>query len=248
VLIHFLQPYAIDDATSPFRTLYLLTLIPGLGSALAFAWMVREKRRAPNRESKFWASVRALPTGFRRYLLGAGVFGAGDFAPTLLILAATQLLAPNYGLIEAAQIAALLFTLRNVLYAAASYPVGVLSDRYGRRGLLALGYVLSAVMAAGFAAAFVIPGAGLLLLAFLFALAGVSVAVVDSLEGALTADLIPDESVRGLAYGVLGTVNGIGDFLSSAVVGVLWSISPAIGFSYAAGLMLVGAVLLHRVR
>src|SRR5207253_7193872 len=55
--------------------------------------------------------------------------------------------------------AALLYALRNGLYAAASYPVGALSDRYGRRGLLALGYVVGAVVAAGFAAAFAVPGA-----------------------------------------------------------------------------------------
>jgi hypothetical protein len=94
-----------------------------------------------------------------------------------------------------------------------------------------------------------LPGAGLVLLAIPFVLSGISVAAVDALEGAMTADLVPDESIRGTAFGVLGAVNGLGDFLSSTVVGFLWwGVSPVAGFAYAAALMLVGAGLLHRVR
>jgi MFS family permease len=247
-VLHWLEPYAADP-TRPYRLVFFLTLIPGLGSALAFAWLVKEKRRTPNHQLRFWASVKALPVDFRWFLAGAGVFGLGDFSATLLILAATQLLTPQVGIVEAAQVAALLYALRNAVYAAASYPIGAVSDHYGRRGLLALGYVVGAVMAAGIAALFLLPIAGLIPLTILFVLSGISIAGVDALEGAMTADLVPDESIRGTAFGVLGTVNGIGDFISSTVVGFLWwGISPVAGFAYAAVLMLIGAGLLHRVR
>jgi MFS family permease len=242
------QPYASENPSMPFRIIFLLTLVPGLGAALAFAWIVKEKRRPANHEIKFWASVRALPANFRRFLVGVGVFGAGDFSHTLLILAATQLLTGRHGAVTAAQIAALLYALRNVFYTAASYPVGALSDRFSRRGILLLGYVLGAVVMVGFAAAFLTNTNSILWLCALFALAGVYIAVEDALEGVLTADLVPDVSIRGTAYGVMGTVNGIGDFLSSIVVGLLWSFSPEAGFAYAAVAMFLGAVLLHRVR
>ena len=247
-LMFLLQPYSRENSAIPFRIVFLLTLVPGLGSPLVFALMVKEKRRPANREIKFWTSVRALPTNFRRFLVGVGVFGAGDFSHTLLILAATQLLAGSHGAVTAAQIAALLYALRNVFYAAASYPVGALGDRYSRRGLLLLGYLLGAVVMVGFVIAFLTNTNSILWLGVLFALAGVYIAVEDSLEGVLTADLVPDESNRGTAYGVMGTVNGIGDFLSSAVVGLLWSLKPEAGFAYAAVAMFSGAVLLHRVR
>jgi MFS family permease len=246
-LMFLLAPYATENPSLPFRIIFLLTLVPGLGAALVFALVVRERRRAPH-GAKFWASVRALPTGFRRFLVGLGVFGAGDFSHTLLILAATQLLSGRHGTVAAAEIAAMLYALRNTLHTATSYPVGALSDRFGRRGILVLGYVLGAIVMLGFIAAFHTHTTSIVFLGVLFALAGVYIAIEESLEGAMTADLVPDESNRGTAYGVMGTVNGVGDFLSSAVVGLLWSFSPEAGFLYAAAAMLLGALLLARVR
>ncbi|MCS6937167.1 MAG: MFS transporter [Candidatus Bipolaricaulota bacterium] len=245
-LLALLAPYA-DDPTMPFRTVFLVTLVPGLGAALVFGLFVRERRRAPNHQMRLWATVRALPDSYRRFLVGVGVFGAGDFAHTMLILAATQLLTPAYGLLGAAQIAAMLFVVRNLLYAAAAYPVGALSDRVGRRALLALGYLLGALVSCGVLLAFLASVSSLFYLGMLFALAGVYIAVEDTLEGALTADLVPNEGVRGVAYGVLGTINGVGDFIASAVVGLLWTaLSPVVAFGYAALLMAAGALILSR--
>jgi MFS family permease len=80
-------------------------------------------------------------------------------------------------------------------------------------------------------------------------MAGTYIAIEDALESALTADLVPDESVRGTAFGVMGTVNGVGDLLSSVIVGVLWWwIGPLPGFVFSAIMMLLGAGLLYRVR
>ena len=175
------------------------------------------------------------------------MFGAGDFSATLLIAAAVILLTPAYGN-DAPSLAALLYTLRNVFYRGRLLPGGG-AERPGRpRSLLALGYLLGSAVTAGFAGAFFAAGVPLIWLLLLFALAGVFIAVVDSLQGAMTADLVPDQSLRGTAYGVLGTVNGVGDFVSSAAVGLLWSVSPTLGFGYAAVLMFAGAALLHRVR
>jgi MFS family permease len=246
-LLATLRPASPDDDAAPFRVVFLLTLIPGLGSALAFAVLVREKRRTP-RPTHLWASIRALPAPFRRLLVGVGVFGAGDFAHTLLVLAAVEALTPAHGPVAPA-LAAGLYGVRNVLYAAASFPVGALSDRLGRRGLLVVGYVLGAGVMVGFAAVLGRGAVGLPVLAVLFGLAGVYIAVEDALERALTADLVPDVTLRGTAYGVLGTVNGLGDFLSSAGVGLLWwAFGPVPGFACAAVLMLSGAVLTYRVR
>jgi MFS family permease len=242
-LLAYLHPHG-TDASSPFRTIFLLTLIPGLGSGLAFAILVSEKRGMPS-QTRFWTSVNSLPAPFRRFLWGCGIFGMGDFARTLLILAATQLLAPTRGIEHAAQLAGLLYVGHNVFYAGYSYPVGALSDRLGRRGLLAIGYLGGALSALGLVAAFAWKIDAVIFLLAMFGLAGFSIAVEDALEGAMTADLIA-EPLRGTAYGVLGTVNGVGDLVASVMVGVLWTaFSSVVAFAYAAITMGLGALVLY---
>jgi MFS family permease len=173
-----------------------------------------------------------------------GVFGVGDFAHTLLILRATELLTPEFGITHAAQLAALLYTVRNIFYTLASYPIGALSDVIGRRGLLAAGYCSAVVMCVGF----LFPLSSVWYLGVLFALAGTYIAVEDALEGAIAADLLPPE-IRGLGYGVLGTVNGVGDLFSSVIVGMLWTqVGSAAGFGYAAIIGLIGALVIFRLR
>jgi len=236
------------DPSAPFRTVFLLTLIPGLGSAIAFALMVREKRGTPSAR-KFWPSLGALPKPFRLFLWGVGIFGMGDFARTLIILAAAHLLTPRYGVGRAAQLAALFYVVHNAFYAGYSYPIGALSDRFGRRGLLCLGYLAGALTAAGFLAAFLWQLDVIVYLLGLFALAGFSIAVEDALEGVITADLVADEGLRGTAYGVLGTVNGVGDLVASVLVGTVWTaISPIWGFGCAAALMGIGTLVTYKLR
>lgn len=247
-LLALLQGRAGANPSAPFRLIFWLTLIPGVSSALAFALLVTEKRRAPNHDLRFWATLRSLPRPFFRLLTGVGLFGIGDFAHTFLILTATQLLAPTHGIVRAAQIAGLLYVARNVIYAGASFPIGAWSDRIGRRGLLAAGYIAGALVAVGFAAAFLFHLQSLPYLLFLFCLAGAYIAAQDALEGAITADFVAGEA-RGTGYGLMATVNGVGDLVASAVVGLLWTVvSPVAGFGYAAVFMLAGAVVLYRVR
>lgn len=243
-IIGYLESVPLADPSQPFRVVFLLTLIPGIGSALAFALMVKEQRRPANRALRFWATLQALPRSYTRFLTGVGVFGIGDFAHTLLILRATELLTPEFGVTQAAQLAALLYTVRNIFYTLASYPIGALSDVIGRHGLLAAGYCTAAVVCVGF----LFPVSSLWYLGVLFALAGTYIAVEDALEGAIAADLLPPE-IRGLGYGMLGTVNGIGDLCSSIIVGLLWTqATSAVGFGYAAALSLAGAVIIFRLR
>ena len=246
-LLSYLGPHSVDPSR-PFRIAFLLTLIPGLASAVTFAALVHETRK-PGSRTSLWASVGTLPRPFGRFLLGVGIFGAGDYSHTLMILAATQLLAPQRGVTRAAAIAGLLYVLHNVLYALTAYPIGALSDKRGRRGLLSVGYALGAIVALGFAAAFWSKRADILFIAFLFMLAGAFVAIQDALEGAMTADLVPEISKRGVAYGVTGSVNGVGDLISSAIVGIVWSIySPILAFAYAAVMMASGAIAIQWVR
>ncbi len=52
-----------------------------------------------------------------------------------------------------------------------------------------------------------------------------------------------------MAFGVMATVNGIGDFFSSIIVGALWAaFGTAVAFGYSAALSVAGAALLLSLR
>jgi MFS family permease len=218
------------------------TLVPGLAAAVAFAFLVPTPKRVDGRHApSFASSLGQMPKAYWHFLAGVFAHGLGDFAPTLLILRASQILTPQLGVARAATAAVALYTFHNLVNAAASYPAGALGDRIGKRGLLALGYLTGAVTYAGFI--FATPTIAVLVI--LFGLEGVHGAMQQSLEKSMAAELLPAKA-RGSGFGVLATVNGIGDLVSSIAVGVLWSsVSPNAGFLYAGLFALAGALLIY---
>lgn len=232
-------PNAAPDI--PFRTIFLLSLIPGLSAPLAFALMVRETARQPRPGMKLAASIRELPPAFRRFVAGVGLFGLGDFSPTLLTLGAATLLRSTHGPVRAAQLAALLYVIRNVVYAGAAWPIGALADHLKKIPLLSAGYFCEAIAAVLMALAFRGTSAGFPALAAVFIISGIFAAAMDTLQGAIPPDLTSPDN-RGTVYGTLGAVNGAGDLIASALTGTLWTaVSPVAAFGVAAGLMTIGA-------
>ena len=72
-------------------------------------------------------------------------------------------------------------------------------------------------------------------------------AVQETLESTITAEMVQAETLA-MSYGALGTVNGTAKFISSSLVGVLWTaFSPMLGFSVAALFMIAGTVTLSRL-
>lgn len=235
------------DPSGPFRLVLWLSVIPGFLAVLAFLTLVKDPTHSPNPALRFFTSLHSLPTRFQRCLGAVGVFGIGDFSHSLLILAATQLLTPSFGLVKAAQIAGLLYVGRNVVQVATSYPIGVFADRFGSLPMLISGYVLGVTTAILTSAAFYFEVGSLPLLAGIFIVAGIYMAIQEALESTVTAELVTREML-GTSLGALGTVNGTAKFISSTGVGLLWTaVSPAFSFGLAGALMMFGTILLVRL-
>lgn len=247
-LLAWAQDLHWDGEAGPFRLVLWLSVIPGVLAVLAFLTLVKDPGHSPNPALKFLGSLRGLPSRFKRYLGAVGVFGTGDFSHSLLILAATTLLTPSLGVVQAAQIAGLLYVWRNVVQLAASYPVGVVADRIGHLPVLIVGYALGVLTAVLTALAFWSGVDSVPLLAGIFFIAGLYVAVQEALEPTVTAGMV-DPGTLAMSYGALGTVNGTAKFVSSAMVGVVWTaVSPVLGFGLAAVLMATGTLKLLRLR
>jgi MFS family permease len=232
-------------ATLGIRGVLRWSLLPGLLAASAFALLApKSKQDHAHRAPTFASSFAQLPKTYWSYLAGVFAHGIGDFAPTLLILRAAQILTPRFGATRAAALSVGLYTFHNLINAAASYVSGVLGDRIGKRGLLAAGYLTGAIAYAGF----IFEQPTIPILAILFGLAGIHIGVAQSLEKSAAAEILPAAN-RGSGFGVLATVNGVGDLVSSVAVGALWSsVSATAGFLYAGMFALLGAILIYRWR
>ena len=221
------------------RTILWVSVIPALVAAAAILFFVHETADRTPSPHPFLASLRGLPRRFTRFLSGVGLFGAGDFAHSMMILYAVGVLTPRMGSAKAATASVGLYVVHNVVYAGISYPAGVLADRMNKRLLLALGYSLGAATALLLA----LNVSSLALLILVFVLGGAYVGIEETLEDSLAAELLPDV-LRGTGFGTMAVVNGVGDFISSLCVGWLWAaLGPAVGFGYAVLLMTTGAAL-----
>lgn len=247
-LLGLAQDWHWSDAAAPFRFVLWLSVIPGILAVLAFLTLVHDPQHSPNPALKFFGSLRGLPARFKRYLGAVGIFGTGDFSHALLILAATTLLTASMGVVQAAQVAGLLYVVRNVVQVATSWPVGWLADRIGHFPLLVAGYALGVATAVLTALAFWFSVDSITLLAGIFCIAGLYVAAQEALESTVTASMVPPDTMT-MSMGLLGTINGASKFFSSAMVGVVWTVfSPALAFALAAGFMVAGTLLLARVQ
>jgi MFS family permease len=237
--------WLLEATGHSYRKVFVWTLLPGLIAVVSFWLLVRERPVAKRPQRSFLIGLKALPPSFRRLLVGVGIFGAGDFSHSLLILYATRMLTPAHGMARAASYAVGLYTLHNVFYAGSAYASGWLSDHIPhRKAVLAAGYGL-----AGVTAILLCTGTNSLsLLAVIFILAGLYIGTEEALEDSLTAEIVPKE-LHGMAFGTLAAVNAVGDFLSSLLVGFLWSaFNVQTAFTASAILFFLGAFLIIRLR
>ena len=169
-----------------------------------------------------------------------GLFGIANFSNVFFTLRAEQVLQPSLGQTRASELAVLLYVILNVIYALGCYPAGYFADRISKRNLLALGYLVFTL--ACIASIFETPN--YLILGTIFVLAGLQAAIVDTVEKTYASEILGD-SPKGTGFGVLQTVNGIGDFTSSTMIGLLIVfLSPTLGFGVVAAIASAACVIL----
>jgi MFS family permease len=228
------------------RTAIALSVIPGLLAALAIVYAIRHAPRAEERERQpLRLRIRPVLTGrLGQLMAGVSAFEFGNVAATLLILRATELLAPGRSQDQATQLALGLYVAYNLAATLTSFPAGRVADRRGAVLVLVLGVALFALAYAGFATG----PASVLALAPWFVAAGVAIGCVETAEHAAVAALAPVE-LRGSAFGLLAAVQSFGNLAASAIAGLLWTaVSPRVAFGYLVAWMLLAVVALLAAR
>ena len=218
------------------RTVFLIAAVPGFLGVLAL-FLVREPRRiersAPaSTPSKVLPIVGPMPRPLLLFIAASLFFAIGNSSDVFLLLRARDL-----GM--STTLVVLAYVVYNFVYMLAAYPVGILSDRIGRRGVFVVGLTTFAATYLGFA---LITGAAMVWP--LFALYGLYMAATDGIGKALITDMAPTER-RASAIGLHGMITGVGTRAASLLAGQLWDhVSPAAPFLLGAGSAALALVLL----
>jgi len=227
-------------ATVGIRTSFFFALIPGTLAAVSIsvaAARARPMATAVRVRERARLELRSLHrAGLFRPLLPVALFELGNITTTLLILRATQLLEQGgRSPTAAASVAILLYAGHNLTAAIVALAGGAWVDRRGPRLVLAAGAGAYVLAYGGFA----FPIHHWPLLAGCFCLAGAGIGLAEPAESTLVARLLPDR-LRGSGFGLLGGLQSAGDFLSSAIVGLLYVMAtPTVGLAYAAAWMVL---------
>ncbi|GAB4239688.1 MAG: MFS transporter [Stanieria sp.] len=195
-----------------FRLVFGLAVIPGILAVALLAKGIREPKTTLTHQRNNplnWTSLQSLSKSYWSLVMVALLFNLGNSSDAFLLLRAEQV-----GI--AANFIPLTLVVMNLAYSLSAYPVGLLSDRIGKIGLLSNGLLLYALTYLGFA--FVDRTWQVWLL---FALYGLDQGMSQGLLSALIADRVP-ANLRGTAFGVINLATGIALLPASLIAGSLW--------------------------
>jgi MFS family permease len=220
------------------RTVFLLTLVPGLLAVAVLVWRIPERKRESSAPTVKLEWPPRLP---RRLWIAIGIFSFFTLANStdaFLLLRARDCGVPVWQL-------PLLWAFFNGAKALFGAPGGALSDRIGRAPMIAAGWGIYALSYAGFA--FV---SSPLAAWALFGFYALFFAATEGAERALVADLAGEE-LRGRAYGVFHGAVGLAALPASILFGLWWKVfGPRTAFLIGAAISLVAtaALLVFRAR
>jgi MFS family permease len=120
-----------------------------------------------------------------------------------------------------------------------SVPGGIISDSIGRKKVIVTGWIVYALVYAGFGMASQRWHAWAL-----FAVYGIYFGLTEGVEKALVADFAPTH-LRGSAFGLYHMTIGIGALPASLLFGLVWQkLGSTSAFTMGAGLALLASVML----
>ena len=219
-----------------FRVLVLISLVPAAIAVLALAVGARDVRLAV-KTARPRFGLFSLGRRFAYFMMVIGIFELGNSSDAFLILRAQQKGLSIFGIIG-------MLIVFNLVYTLISVPAGKLSDRIGRKMIIAAGWSVYALTYLGMALADTA-----LHVAVLYVFYGFYYGLTYGTAKALVADIV-EPDLRGIAYGTYNAVLGLSDLPASLIAGVLWSgvgswkgLGPSAPFFFGAAMALAALAM-----
>lgn len=193
-----------------YRIIFLVAIIPSL-SAIYLTFKVKDpagtKKSIHKKHYKaFW---KLAPPAYKRLLIIITVFSIANSSDVFLILKSKAVSGSD-------STAILGYVFYNFIYAILSYPVGLLSDKFGKKNIFTFGIFIFAIVYFGFAS-----NPSFIIIWLLFALYGLYSAATEGVSKAWISDLIKP-GFKGTAMGLFNLVTSIALMLGSLLAGLLW--------------------------
>ena len=237
-MVLWLQSNELEINRSTFRTLVLVSLVPGVLAVVTLAVGTRDVKAAGQQAAPKFA-FKSLGKPFIVFMIIVAVFDLGNSADAFLILRAQERGMSIAGVLS-------MLILFNLVYALVAAPAGWLSDRLGRSRMIVTGWLVYALVYLGFGLARTTWQIWLLYAGY-----GLYYGLAFGTSKAMIADLI-EVNLRGTAYGTYNALIGILDLPASLIAGILWQgagswsgLGPRAPFLFGAGMALLAAALLH---
>jgi MFS family permease len=203
-----------------YTKIFLFAFLPGI-LAIVTIFFIKEKRReavtstvntdgSQTSEKKIpRVSLKMLPNNLKLFIFVSAIFALGNFGYAFMMLKAKALgISDHYTI--------LLYVLYFGVYTLFTIPAGILSDKFGRKPLLIIGYIF-----------FILTSIGLIFvnnfiwLMVLFGLYGVFFAMTDGNQRAFIIDMCPKD-LKATALGTFQTAIGVTALPGGFIAGILW--------------------------
>jgi MFS family permease len=203
LLILYLSP---DD----YKLVFLVAFIPS-AIAVTFTFIVRDQKAETKKSVKknfieFWKNA---PKKYKTVLVLITIFSLVNSSDVFLILKSNDIS-------QSGTLAILSYVFYNLVYAGFSFPLGKLSDKFGKAKIFSSGLLVFSLVYLGFAIS-----SSLIIVWILFAFYGLYSASTEGISKAWISDFVPNEQ-KGTAIGLLAMLNSLAIMLGSLLTGVLW--------------------------
>lgn len=191
------------------RNVFILSFVPAALALIVLWLLVVDVKLQRSESSVFKGLPQVLKGDFPLLLVAFAALGLGWYDFSFVLLRSAEL-----GL--AVGLVPLVYLGLNVFHTLVGYPAGVLSDKLGRKPLLALSMLLFS--AASLAMAY---SSGVWSIIYVVALYGLHFGIYETVSRAVIPSYAPPE-LRGAAYGVFYLVTGLSMLAGMSLVGYLW--------------------------
>lgn len=215
-----------------YRTIFLLSTIPAIISMFIIVFFVKEKDACQRTTGAMFKDAKRLGREFWVLTAIVLVFFMGEISYAFFVLRSEGL-----GMDTVTTI--LLYVLFNIVFVIVAIPSGSISDRLGRRPVLAFSFVLFALTCLVMSLA-----DGLLILALGFVLYGIYKGSSEGVFKAFVVDVVPKD-LRGTALGVYHTAVGLVMLPGGLMAGLLWDrLGPWGTFAYGMAMSMAALLLM----